>query len=129
MELLLSTFSELLYNMRDLKLFYEEEIGFDIEIEDGYPVDVDKENQTADQRAAVGAIFVKGTLPGQPEFGVSWGELYTKEASLMAVSNEVQETVQSVSGGDGQASNVYMPLFVPTTDGKVSVTVVKGEAL
>lgn len=112
--------------MRDLKLYYTEEQGFDINIVDGYPEDVDYENQTQDQRAAIGAVFEKGTLPGDLDVGVDWGRLYSKEDSMIDISNEVSAMVQRVAGGNGQADGTYLPIFVPDENGAVKVTVMKG---
>lgn len=112
--------------MRDLKLRYIPDVGFDIDIVDGYPEYVDYDNQTQDQRAAVGAVIEKGTIPGNLNFGVDWGKLYNKEDSLVDIDNDVKRTVAAVAGGTGEASESYIPLYIPQEDGSVQVTVMKG---
>jgi hypothetical protein len=112
--------------MRDFKLQFIDEVGFDINIVNGYPEYVDYENQTQDQRAAIGAVFEKSTLPGHPEFGVDWGKLYDKENALVDIDNDVKQTVSTVAGGTGEASQTYLPLYEPQEDGSVKVIVMKG---
>lgn len=115
--------------MRDLKLFYAESVGFDIDVDaQGYAVEMPSESESLDQRASLGAVFEKGTLPANPEFGVAWDALYNKEASLVDIANDVQTCIQQVSGGDGQATNSYYGMFIPDEKGHISVTVMKGSA-
>lgn len=111
--------------MRDAKLYYIDDTGFDINIEGGQLEDVAYENQTQDQRAALGATLEKGSIPGDSYFGVDWGALYAKDSALLDIANQVQETVQSVAGGDGTPSNMYNPIFIPSEDGSVKVVVMK----
>ena len=113
--------------MRDIKLTYSKDVGFDIDIIDGYPVYVDYENQTQDQRAAVGATIVKGTVPGSLEVGISWPDYFTQDISLLDIDNETRQMIDMVAGGTGQADSSYIPLYIPDEDtGQVNVTVVKG---
>lgn len=112
--------------MRDIKLYFTENNGFDINVEKGYPEEVAGESQSQDQRAAIGAVFEAGTMPGNLSFGVRWSALYEQEKSMIDISNDVQNTVSQVAGGDGQELGTYLPMFVPEEDGSVSVTVVKG---
>lgn len=114
--------------MRDLKLYYTEQEGFDINIVHGYPEYVDYENQSQDQRAAIGSVFEKGTLPGNLDVGVDWSALYQKESSLLDLYNDVQENINRVAGGDGSPGNMYIGYLVPNADGSVAATVVKGGA-
>lgn len=113
--------------MRDIKLYYIEETGFDINIIDGEPEYVDYANQTQDQRAAIGAAIEKGSIPGNESFGADWAAVFDKESSLLDLANEVQENVNNVAGGDGQMSGMYMSMLVPKSDGSVTTTVMKGE--
>lgn len=112
--------------MRDLKLFYAEDVGFDIDVDnDGYAVDMPSESESRDQRAALGAVFEKGTLPANPNFGVAWDALYDKEVSLVDIANDVQSCIQQVAGG-GNQSDAYYAMFIPNDEGRISVTVMKG---
>ena len=112
--------------MRDFKSQFIDEVGFDINIVNGYPEYVDHDNQTQDQRAAIGAVFEKGTLPGHLEFGVDWGKLYDKENALVDIDNDVKQTVSTVAGGTGEAAQTYLPLYEPQPDGSIKVNVIKG---
>lgn len=112
--------------MRDMLLLYTEDEGFDIDIKDGYPVDVERESQTGDQRAAIGAVFLKGSLPANQDFGVDWTALYDNDVTVMDVANEVQSTIQRVASSEGNVNNNYYPIFVPKDNGDVGVTVMKG---
>lgn len=110
--------------MRDFKVSYND--GFDIDIVEGYPVYVDYENQTQDQRAAIGATIVKGTIPGNLDYGVDWAKLWDKEESVIDISNDVNQVVQDVAGGEGSAGSQYIPMFYPQESGEVQIQVIKG---
>lgn len=81
--------------MRDIKLFVDEDSNLvDVDVVNGEPVLLDFAEQTGDQRAAVACFISKGTLPGNLDFGISWGQMYTNDSTLIDFSNELQQSVQ-----------------------------------
>lgn len=87
--------------MRDLKVTIVEDVGLDIDIVDGQAVLVDEANQTNDQRASIAVYAMKGTVPGQSDFGMSWQDTYDRETTGMQLSNEAQLQVQNYAGNAG----------------------------
>lgn len=112
--------------MRDFKVTFIADSGFDINIRNGYADYVDRENQTEDQRAAIGAIIIKGTIPAEPNFGVDWSRLYDKEESYVDIYNDICQVINTVAGGTGESGQGYIPLFEPDESGKINVKVLKG---
>lgn len=112
--------------MRDVKLNYTEGVGFDIDIIDGMPEYVDYENQTEDQRAAIGAVIVQGTIPGALNIGVGWSRFFSQDKTLLDIDNEARQMINTVAGGTGQAGSSYSPLYIPK-DKSLSVVILKGE--
>lgn len=115
--------------MRDIKYITPEdpetaEWVLDIDIIEGYPDYVFKEDMTQDQRAAVSAIMCKGTIPGALSEGVDWGNLYERNVSLVDIDNQVQRAIQSNVAGSGSISGSYFPLY-EQIDGKIKINVVK----
>lgn len=112
--------------MRDFKVTFIDGNGFDINIRNGRPDYVDRENQTQDQRAAIGAVIIKGTIPAEPDFGVDWSRLYDKEESYIDIYNDICQVINTVAGGTGEAGESYIPLFDPDESGQIKVKVIKG---
>lgn len=91
--------------MRDCKLIVTEKQGLDIDFINGEPAYLDYEDQTNDQRAAVACYMVKGTVPGREDLGVSWGKEFSNEHTVLNLSNEVQQAVQSMAGSSTDAKS------------------------
>lgn len=102
--------------MRDIKLFVDEDSHIvDIDIIDGEPTWLDFDKQTGDQRAAVACFVSKGTLPGNLDFGISWGQMYTTDSTLIDFSNELQQSVQHATedlASDYTVADSYNPQIV-----------------
>ena len=78
--------------MRDIKLFVDEDSNLvDVDVVNGEPVLLDFAEQTGDQRAAVACFISKGTLPGNLDFGISWGQMYTNDSTLIDFSNKLRK--------------------------------------
>lgn len=106
--------------MRDVKLFYDN--GFDIDVDsEGFPVLMDTEDQTYDQRAAVACAIEKGTIPSAEDIGVDWGAVYGPdyETSLSDINRQCNEMIQACAARDDGGS--YVPIFLPDADGRVVV--------
>lgn len=117
--------------MRDFKLIYTDLQGFDIDIKDGQAVYVDEKGHTQDQRAAVGAAIIKGTIPGKRDVGVDWSQQLddgVANSAFVDMYNQASLMIQEVASGDGQVNQGYIPLFLPEEDGTVSLRVLRGTA-
>ena len=116
--------------MRDFKLIYTDLQGFDIDIKNGQAVYVDEQGHTQDQRAAVGAAIIKGTIPGKRDLGVDWSQQLDRGVADTYVDmyNQASLMIQEVAGGDGQVNQGYIPLFLPEEDGTISLRVLRGTA-
>lgn len=115
--------------MRDYKIVTIEEQGVDIDIVNGEPVYLDYESQTGDQRAALSTYAVKGTLPGNLEYGVSWGEVYSGGSSVTELNNEIQLQIQNEAGytdADGNTVDSTHAGTVLKVNGKVGVVITRG---
>lgn len=113
--------------MRDLLLLpLADESGVDIDIIDGEARYLSEASQTLDQRAAIAAYAVKGTMPGLPEYGVSWSEQYTRDHTLINLSNDINLQIQQLAvSADSDSNSNYTPI-VAAKNGGVGVLIVKG---
>lgn len=115
--------------MRDIAVVYPEnaeDAGWDIDIDiiDGYPKYVAQADNTQDQRAALAALMVRGTIPGARDIGVSWGKLLDGEGSLLTIDNEVRRQIASLAAiGNDQQVTQYLPVYMQNKKGGVDVNV------
>ena len=91
--------------MRDFKLLILEDKGLDIDIVNGEAEYVEYETRTNDQRAAVSVYAVRGTVPGQPDYGVAWSDQYTQDNTVAQLSNQIQQQLQQEAGFSNGAPN------------------------
>lgn len=89
----------------------------DIDIIDGVPRHVPYERNTQDQRAAIAAYTVRGSIPGKPDVGVDWSALYMQDATVLDIDNEIKQNMQKYAATGGTASQQYMPLYLRDKDG------------
>lgn len=114
--------------MRDFKLItptVPSAWNLDIDFIDGAPAYLDNSENTQDQRAAVAAYTVIGSIPGKPEEGVPWNLLLEKEATFMNVDNAIKKNIQDHASSipDGAATG-YIPHYVNTPTG-IGIQVIK----
>ena len=67
--------------------------NLDIDIIDGVPDYVQEEGNTADQRAALASVMMIGTIPGLPDVGVAWSDMYNSAANdtdIVTIDNQVK---------------------------------------
>lgn len=108
--------------MRDLKLIVPQDRNdktwnLDIDIINGVPTFVDYVRNTQDQRAALATYMVKGSIPGRPESGIDWGRLYTQDATILDIDNEIKRNIQDKAAIPGTASQTYMPIYTKDENG------------
>ena len=71
--------------MRDLMLIMPTspaDWNLDFDFINGVPRMVPDLQNTQDQRAAISAYTLKGTIPGKKEEGIGWSQLYDKENTI-----------------------------------------------
>ena len=99
--------------------------NLDIDIIDGQPVLLPEESNTQDQRAALAAYQAEGTIPGMPDVGISWGQLYTHDRTLVNINDQVQKNIQDKASSD-TLSNMYIPIFQDIKDAKnIKISILK----
>lgn len=115
--------------MRDFKIVSLENQGVDIDIIDGEAAYLDYEAQTGDQRAALAAYTVKGTLPGQLDYGVSWTAVYSGSSTVSQLNNELQLQIQQEAGsvdGESMTTASHYQAVVLSSGGEVGALIVRG---
>lgn len=113
--------------MTDPVMYNNDELT-DINIREGYVELLPDMETTADQRAAVAAYIIKGTIPGAWDIGVDWSTLLEGNSSLTAANNNIRETIELCGGTDGTITGLYMPITVPSDKG-ITITVLKTTTL
>ena len=116
--------------MRDLRLIMPSEPNqgwtMDFDIINGSPAFLAYDRNTQDQRAAVAAYTVRGTIPGMPEEGISWSELYeNSDETLIVIDNEIKQPIQAKAAVADQIAGMYIPAYDFTEDG-VQLTIFQG---
>lgn len=107
--------------MRDVMLIVPEEKTtwcLDIDVIDGRPKMVQYERNTQDQRAAVSAYMFRGTVPGKPDLGVNWADLYSgTDETLVTIDNEVKQSIQRNAATPDGPNSTYVPMYKSTEEG------------
>lgn len=108
--------------MRDFKIIVprdrtKENWNMDIDIIDGYPVFVQTPRNTQDQRAALAAYAVKGTIPGKADAGIDWSLLYNQNATVLDIDNAIKQNIQKDAGVPSTASQSYLPIYTKDESG------------
>lgn len=70
-----------------------------------------------DQRASVATYMVRGTIPGKPDTGVNWTDLYNQNASILNIDNEIKQNIQQYAGVPGTAIQNYVPVYIKDDKG------------
>ena len=106
--------------MKDIKIITPVDTSadwnLDIDIIDGYPTYVQNTGNTQDQRAALAAYTVMGTIPGALDTGVDWGALYTGEDSLISIDNQVRQNITDAASSVGDVTESYTPMYTSGKD-------------
>lgn len=117
--------------MRDIALITpsdeEEAWCLDFDIVDGQARMVPEERNTQDQRAAVAAYMIRGTIPGKPELGIGWSELYQEnyEETLVTIDNEVKQAIQEYAAVPEGPNGMYVPVY-DTKEKGVEIAIYQG---
>lgn len=102
--------------MRDIALITPSEKTdwcLDFDVVDGQARFVPAERNTQDQRAAVAAYMLRGSIPGKPELGIGWSELYqgNYEETLVSIDNEVKQAIQQYAAIPEGPNGMYVPVY------------------
>lgn len=112
--------------MRDYKVnILKDNQGIDLDIVNGEPAYLDYESQTQDQRAALAAYTVKGTVPGALDYGVGWSQQFTQQNTVLQLNNEVQLAVQNEAVTPNSQGQTYNALLL-SHDGAVGAVIMRG---
>lgn len=107
--------------MRDFKIITplapDENWVLDLDFIDGVPAYVPEDRNTQDQRAAISAYIMKGTIPGKPNVGVDWPALYKQDATILDVDNQIKQNIQKNAAIPSIPSSSYMPVYKTDKDG------------
>lgn len=107
--------------MRDFKLITpdtdEKEWCLDFDFINGCPALVPEDRNTQDQRAAVSAYMIKGTVPGKPNLGIDWSGLYEQEATMIEIDNSIKQDIQKNAAIPGTSTSGYIPLYASDEKG------------
>lgn len=99
--------------------------NLDIDIIEGRPVLLPEESNTSDQRAALAAYQAEGTIPGMPDIGIAWGQLYTHDRTLVNINDQIQKNIQDKAASD-TLTNMYLPIFKDAENSEsVKITLLK----
>lgn len=96
----------------------------DFDFIDGVPRLVPAERNTQDQRAAISAYMIKGTVPGMTKLGIDWSQLYTQQSTLLNIDNSVKQNIQQYAGIPGSATQGYIPVY-DSKDGKINMYIIQ----
>ena len=115
--------------MRDLLLITPTEGSewcLDFDIIDGMPKLVPADRNTQDQRAAISAYMVRGTIPGKPDIGINWSGLYdSKDETLVTIDNEIKKAIQENAATPDGPNSTYLPIY-DTKENGIEVSVLQG---
>ena len=107
--------------MRDFRLIMstEEEPtwNLDIDIINGNPVYLPYSRNNQDQRAAIAMYMSKGTIPGMPDMGIDWAQLYQQDTTILNIDNEIKQNIQNLAGTPGTATQTYTPVYTKDDKG------------
>lgn len=102
--------------------------NLDIDIVDGQPVLLPEEANTQDQRAALAAYQATGTIPGMPDVGIDWGQLYTKDKTLININDQIQRNIQDKALSE-TPTDMYLPIFQGEDTEGIQISLVKAGLL
>lgn len=116
--------------MRDLIVITPTEKSnwcLDFDVVDGCPRYVPTERNTQDQRAAIAAYMIRGTVPGKPQLGIGWAGLYQEdyEETLTVIDNEVKQAIQEYAAVPEGPNGLYVPVYQAGKEG-VEIAIYQG---
>ena len=103
---------------------------FDVKISDGDFVHVPEEDNNMDQRAAISAFVVVGSLFGDREYGIDWSPYFAKDTGLVNVDNQIKKNIQQNAMPDfsNGVASMYGIQYIPTKNGSMSMRIIKGDS-
>ena len=113
--------------MRDLMVIMPTSAAdwnLDFDFINGVPRMVTDIQNTQDQRAAISAYTLKGTIPGKKEEGIGWSQLYDKENTILNIDNEIKQKIQERASSPENSTQGYMPLYTPNEKG-IEITILR----
>lgn len=102
---------------------------FDFAISDGDFVLVPEEGNNMDQRAAISAFTVVGSIYGDKEYGIDWSPYFAKDTGLVNVDNQIKKNIQNNAMPDfsNGVASMYGIQYIPSKNGSMSLRIVRGD--
>lgn len=102
--------------------------NLDIDIINGQPVLLPEESNTQDQRAALAAYQATGTIPGMSDVGIDWGQLYTKDKTLININDQIQRNIQDKALSE-KSTDMYLPIYQEDETEGMKISLIKAGLL
>jgi len=61
--------------------------------------------------------MVKGTIPGMPDTGVDWAQLYQQNTTILNIDNDIKQNIQNYAGTPDSATQSYTPVYTQDEKG------------
>lgn len=107
--------------MRDFKLIMpltsDADWCLDFDFINGQPALVAESRNTQDQRAAISAYMIKGSIPGKPNLGIDWSGMYEQQATVLEIDNSIKQSIQQNAAIPGAPTAGYIPLYATDEKG------------
>lgn len=102
---------------------------FDVGILNGDFVLVPEESNNMDQRAAISAFTVVGSIYGDREYGIDWSPYFAKDTGLVNVDNQIKKNIQQNAMPDfsNGVASMYGIQYIPTKNGSMSMRIIRGD--
>ena len=102
---------------------------FYVKISDGDFLFVPEESNNMDQRAAISAFVVVGSVYGDKEYGIDWSPYFAKDTGLVNVDNQIKKNIQQNAMPDfsNGVASMYGIQYIPTKNGSMSMRIIRGD--
>ena len=100
---------------------------FDIALADGDFVFVPNEENNMDQRAAITAFVVVGSIYGDKEYGIDWSPYLSNDTGLINIDNQIKKNIQQNAMPDlaNGIGSMYGVQYIPK-DGNMGIRIIRG---
>lgn len=112
--------------MKDLHLQTDPENrwSLDIHVSNGVATELPYNVEDRDQREALMAYFLKGTVPHHRDVGISWADYDLGSVTLIDIDNEIKKAMDAYVATEGTTMHA-IPMYQRTEDGKIAISMYK----
>lgn len=102
---------------------------FDVHIKNGDFELVPTEDNNMDQRAAISAFTVTGSVYGDREYGIDWSPFFAKDEGLVNVDNQIKKNIQQNAMPDfsNGVASMYGIQYLPNKNGSMGMRIIRGD--